>query len=98
MIIQNLGRLLAAVGWSAAVAIGLAVVYGLVPLLDPSKVPTINAPTRVIYGAFHRCAWAIAVAWVIFASVQGYGGIIYIPIDHHLECVKSQKKKKSLVC
>ena len=66
--------------WVSATAIGLAVLYGLSDLLDPSTVPEINAATKVIYGTFHRLAWAIAVGWVIFACVSGYGG----PVDRFL--------------
>ena len=28
----------------------------------------------VIFGGFHRQAWAVACAWVIFACCRGYGG------------------------
>ena len=28
-----------------------------------------------MYGGFHRLVWAIAVAWVIYACHNGYGGI-----------------------
>ena len=73
-------QFLVALGWAEATAIGLAVLYGLSDLLDPSTVPEINAATKVIYGTFHRLAWAIAVGWVIFACVSGYGG----PVDRFL--------------
>ena len=66
--------------WVSATANGLAVLYGLSDLLDPLTVPEINAATKVIYGTFHRLAWAIAVGWVIFACVSGYGG----PVDRFL--------------
>ena len=73
-------QFLVALGWALATAIGLAVLYGLSDLLDPLTVPEINAATKVIYGTFHRLAWAIAVGWVIFACVSGYGG----PVDRFL--------------
>ena len=63
--------------------------YGLSALLDPIEVPVINDATRVIYGVFHRLAWAFAVGWVIFACVNGYGGII----TFNIKCMDTFKKK-----
>ncbi len=62
------------VGWVSAFAIGLAVAYGLVPYLDPSAVPEIDKVIQVAYGSFSRLAWSVAVGWVIFACIKGYGG------------------------
>ena len=62
-----------AMRWASAIAIGLAVVYGLVPYIDEQKVPHINDGVRVAYGSLNRFAWAVAVAWVILACVKGYG-------------------------
>ena len=62
------------VGWVLATAVGLAVVYGLVPYLDEKQVPEINSFSRVSYGSFNRLAWSIAVGWLIFSCVHGYGG------------------------
>ena len=33
-----------------------------------------NSFVRVFYGSFHRLAWSVAVGWLIFACVHGYGG------------------------
>jgi len=81
--------------WAVAIATGLAVMYGLSALLDPIEVPVINDATRVIYGVFHRLAWAFAVGWVIFACVNGYGGFvnqmlswkIFAPLSRMTYCV-----------
>lgn len=54
---------------------GLVVVYGLVPYLDVEKVPTINPAISLTYGPLHRAAWALAIGWVVWACVRGYGGI-----------------------
>ena len=61
-------------GWAVAFATGLAVIYGLnVPeRLNGGHPP--NVAENVLYGGFHRLAWAIAVSWVIFACCRGYGG------------------------
>ena len=65
---------LVALGWVLATAIGLAVVYGLIPYLNEEEVPVMNSFVRVFYGSFHRLAWSVAVGWLIFACVHGYGG------------------------
>lgn len=51
-----------------------AVIYGLVPYLDETAVPEIPNAVSLTYGALHRTAWALAVSWVIFACIRGYGG------------------------
>ena len=61
-------------GWILATSLGLAVVYGLTPYLDETKVPVINQWVRVSYASLHRLSWSFAVGWVIFACVHGYGG------------------------
>ena len=55
--------------WVLAALIGCLVVYGLVPY---QKDPTLVASTaeRALYGGLHRLAWAVALSWVILASVK----------------------------
>lgn len=65
---------MAGIGWIFATAIGLAIVYGLTPFLNETEVPVINQWIRVSYASLHRLSWSIAVGWVIFACVNGYGG------------------------
>lgn len=64
--------------WIIAFAIGLSVVYGEVPYMDSEKFPQLNDYLRVIYGSLSRMGWAIALSWVVFACVKGYGGTIVI--------------------
>ena len=61
--------------WTAAAAIGLSIIYGLIPYLDETEVPEINPAVSIIYGSLHRTAWAVVVAWIIYACDAGYGGI-----------------------
>ncbi|XP_033747494.1 nose resistant to fluoxetine protein 6-like [Pecten maximus] len=61
-------------GWSFAIATGLSVVYGLYYYFRHGYNASLE--TSVIYLAFSRFAWSLAVAWVIFACSTGYGGII----------------------
>ncbi|XP_059352860.1 nose resistant to fluoxetine protein 6-like isoform X2 [Daphnia carinata] len=63
-------------GWFIASLIGLAVLYGMVPYLNEYEVPDMNDVARVSYGALHRFAWATSVAWIVFACIHGYGGLV----------------------
>ncbi|XP_071944600.1 nose resistant to fluoxetine protein 6-like [Antedon mediterranea] len=60
-------------GWCAAIATGLAVVYGLWNSHKGEQLPQASA---VVYNTLSRFAWSVAVAWVIFACVTGYGGFV----------------------
>ncbi len=55
-------------------AIILAVIYGLIPYLDETAVPAIDPTVSLFYGSLHRTAWAMAVAWMVYACTKGYGG------------------------
>ncbi|XP_033120065.1 nose resistant to fluoxetine protein 6-like isoform X2 [Anneissia japonica] len=58
-------------GWCAAVATGLAVIYGLWSTYDGHQVPQ---GVAVFYNTVARFSWSLAVAWVAFACITGYGG------------------------
>ena len=66
-------------GWVIAIATGLAIVYGL-NIPDHINEETLQFDSglsmaeNILYGGFHRLAWSIAVAWVIFTCCRGYGG------------------------
>jgi peptidoglycan/LPS O-acetylase OafA/YrhL len=59
--------------WQAAFLTGFAVVYGL-HNARVSLTGTLFAAT--FYNTFQRLAWPLALSWVIFACVKGYGGPI----------------------
>ena len=61
-------------GWTIAAASGMAIVYGL----DIPSGRSLSMAENIIYGGFHRLAWAIAVSWVIFACSRGYGGLLIL--------------------
>ena len=65
---------LVALGWTLSAVVGLAIVYGLYPYVDPSEVPEISSLLKMTYGPLHRTAWACVIAWIIFACSRGYGG------------------------
>jgi len=58
--------------WCLAAACNLSLIYGLYGCANGS-VHLSNAVASV-YAAVHRTAWAIGVAWVIFACITGNGG------------------------
>ena len=67
----HLFQYIALLGWAVAVIIGMSVVYGLWGVANNHPLsPEVNA----LYAGMHRVAWAVAVAWVIFACLTGHGG------------------------
>ncbi|XP_066977840.1 nose resistant to fluoxetine protein 6-like isoform X2 [Macrobrachium rosenbergii] len=69
-------------GWTVAILTGLMVVFGVWSYnVFPRKVPY-DVMTQWIYGGLHRPAWAAALAWVVFACYNGYGGFIDDFLSH----------------
>ncbi|XP_071955721.1 nose resistant to fluoxetine protein 6-like [Antedon mediterranea] len=64
-------RYVAIMGWMAATGIALAVVYGLYGNFHGNP---LNEAATVIYTTLSRFSWAVALGWVAFACVTGYGG------------------------
>ena len=58
--------------WLLAAACNLSVVYGLYDAVNGYV--HISDEVRSLYAAVHRTAWAVGVAWVIFACVTGNAG------------------------
>ncbi|XP_033120843.1 nose resistant to fluoxetine protein 6-like [Anneissia japonica] len=58
-------------GWGVAIATGLAVIYGLWGTYEPKQM---DQGVAVFYTTVSRFAWSVAVGWVAFACVTGYGG------------------------
>ena len=63
-------------GWVLAIVVGMSIVYGLYPYYNPSEgfFKEMNPDVAALYESTHRFAWSLAVAWVVFACVTGYGG------------------------
>ncbi|KAF7243883.1 O-acyltransferase like protein [Varanus komodoensis] len=64
----------AAAGWLCAM-LSMLVVVALAYTLGDS--PSSYPPAVAIYQATHRTVWALAVGWMVFASEEGYGGVIH---------------------
>ncbi|XP_043199332.1 nose resistant to fluoxetine protein 6-like [Amphibalanus amphitrite] len=60
-----------AIGWLTASLTGCLIVYGL---FDQPTVPP--QATNIIYPMLSRTAWSVCLAWVVFACVTGYGGVV----------------------
>ena len=75
-------------GWTIAVATGMAIVYGFDLTSEPVWQRRLSMTENIIYGGFHRLAWAIAVSWVIFACSRGYGGLLIHTYFCHLQCLQ----------
>lgn len=64
--------------WALTLATTSAVLFGLISHLDEVAVPKIDTAARLTYGALHRTAWSLSVAWIIVACTKGYGGTVVI--------------------
>jgi hypothetical protein len=73
-------QVLVAVGWTISIVIALVSIHGMAPFFDQNSfyvaMPNFNSFMRICYGAFHRSAFVLAIAWIIFACTRQYGGFI----------------------
>ncbi|KAF0292104.1 Nose resistant to fluoxetine protein 6 [Amphibalanus amphitrite] len=60
-----------AIGWLTSSLTACLIVYGLYgqPAVPPQT-------TNIIYPMLNRTAWSVCLAWVVFACVTGYGGVV----------------------
>jgi len=70
--------------WFLAAVCNLSVLYGLYDTVNGNV--HLSNVVRSLYAAVHRTAWAVGVAWVIFACITGNGGV-FISIDVSLDTV-----------
>lgn len=54
----------------------IAVVYGIGDLRVNTTgfIPGYTIVESVFYHCFHKAAWSLALAWIVFSCVNGYGG------------------------
>lgn len=60
--------------WVFTFAMLIIVVFGIYQF-QQFETP-LNRFKASSYLAFSRTAWSLAIAWIIFASIHGYGGVI----------------------
>ncbi|XP_055720192.1 O-acyltransferase like protein [Salvelinus fontinalis] len=63
----------AAVGWFCCLSV-MAILVGLAYVLR--DVPPQPSAPHALYQGIHRSLWALAVAWIILACEEGYGGFV----------------------
>ncbi|KAM7392714.1 hypothetical protein PAMA_007710 [Pampus argenteus] len=63
----------AALGWFCCLSL-MAVLVGLAYILR--ETPAYPSVPHALYQGLHRPLWALAVAWIILACEEGYGGFI----------------------
>ncbi|XP_046748815.1 uncharacterized protein LOC124412737 [Diprion similis] len=76
----SLAKWKVAVGWTVSLTVMYACVYGAKDMTSFQH--TYNLLESALYGGLHRFAWAVAVAWVVYACHVGYGG----PVNAFLSC------------
>ena len=62
-------RVVAGLGWSLAVVLGISLVYGV-----HKADLTLTKPLGKLNTSLSRPAWAVALCWVSLACLAGYGG------------------------
>jgi hypothetical protein len=62
-----------AIGWALCFITIFAVDFGAYKFFQQNYV--YDALEVALYGGLHRTAWALAVAWIIFACNTGSGGM-----------------------
>lgn len=68
----KMSKLINLAGWVIASAMAMSVLYGL--FVPDGTAPDFSTGVSALYNATSRTAWALSVAWVIFACATGYGG------------------------
>ena len=59
-----------------ATALGMSIIYGPYSVFKPGG-ELFNSAQNVIYGSFSRLAWALALAWVVYACQHKMGGRLF---------------------
>lgn len=60
------------VGWALSLSTFVTVIFANYPLQVPSYDDSVLG--SAFYESISRVAWSVALAWLVFACTQGYGG------------------------
>jgi hypothetical protein len=81
-------------GWLVALTLAVSSMFGISYFNRDEQVVQYNALQSSSYISLHRVAWALAVAWLIFACETGHGGclktifnVIFISITYGFSLV-----------
>ncbi|KAH8241180.1 hypothetical protein KR032_001439 [Drosophila birchii] len=61
-------------GWSLCLAMVFTSIFALYPAAQ-SNAPPLTTLAESFYYTFTRVGWPLALSWVVFACMQGYGGL-----------------------
>ncbi|XP_065331424.1 nose resistant to fluoxetine protein 6-like [Cloeon dipterum] len=62
------------IGWLICTALALSVLFLI--LIPYSESYVENALEAAFYGSLHKPAWSLCLCWIIWACVNGYGGVV----------------------
>ncbi|CAB3367859.1 Hypothetical predicted protein [Cloeon dipterum] len=63
-----------ALGWFTSTAVALTVIFLI--LIPYSENFVQNALEAAFYASLHKPAWSLCVCWIIWACINGYGGVV----------------------
>ncbi|XP_042239497.1 nose resistant to fluoxetine protein 6-like isoform X2 [Homarus americanus] len=78
----KLSKTVVVCGWTAAVLTGVLVVFGMWSYNTIPPKAGYDLVTQVAYGGLFRSAWAAALGWIVYASHNGYGGLVNDFLSH----------------
>ncbi|KAH8360230.1 hypothetical protein KR093_011437 [Drosophila rubida] len=70
----KLNHILIWVGWLVSLALLFASLFSLYPATQSGAAP-LTTLEQAAYYTFSRIAWPLALCWVVFACMKGYGGM-----------------------
>ncbi|XP_037919271.1 nose resistant to fluoxetine protein 6-like isoform X1 [Hermetia illucens] len=70
----KLSRLSVSVGWICCILLMIVLIFG--PYQMQQYLGEQNRVANALYGSLAKFAWGLAIVWIVFACVQGYGGLV----------------------
>lgn len=79
----QLSNLVVSMGWILSLAMLFTSIFALYPAAQWSA-PPLSTLSESFYYTLTRVGWPLAICWIIFACMQGYGGPINSYLSHPL--------------